>query len=106
MVLEHNPFSPELKEYWDRVVWSFDALLKPDTSSEIAIRNLIDYAITLMLVMHPHNYSDHFGRRETLSEKNVQKALAYIESNSHLPSHRPMSQPISDVARSSSQRVL
>jgi AraC-like DNA-binding protein len=83
VLFEHAPFSDELKALWDPVVRSLDQLLDAEHPSSIAISSLNEYAITLLLEKHPHNYSRFFERRESVSEQAMHGARHFIEQNAH-----------------------
>lgn len=83
--LEHRPFSRELSALWNPVVWSLDELMQSDEPPEIALHNLTEYAISLILQMHPHNYSEYLGGRETLSDVDLRRAQSYMMQNADRP---------------------
>jgi len=85
LLLDLVPFSPELTARWADVVTAIDAFAAMPIPPAIASTRLQEYAITLLLEMHPHNYSRFFDRREYSTERMVEKAKRYIDENAHLP---------------------
>ncbi|MGB6309328.1 MAG: AraC family transcriptional regulator [Steroidobacteraceae bacterium] len=79
----HVPFTPALKAQWDLVIRSLSLLLATDHPSDLAINSLNEYAITLLLVGHPHNYSRLFESRNPVSAKVAREAKHFIDQNSH-----------------------
>jgi AraC family transcriptional regulator len=89
---ELAPFADELKAHWDLVVKSLNQLLDAAHPSSIAINNLKEYAVALLLEKHPHNYSACFERGLPVRVKVIHDAKRFIEQNAH----RPIA--VSDVA--------
>ena len=83
VVFELVPFGDELKALWDMVVGSLGHLLASENPSDIAINSLNEYAISLLLERHPHNYSRSFGLREAVGTDLVRDARHFIEQNAH-----------------------
>jgi transcriptional regulator GlxA family with amidase domain len=89
---ELAPFANELKAHWDLVVRSLNQLLDAAHPSSIAINNLKEYAIALLLEKHPHNHSACFERETSMRAEAIHDAKRFIEQNAH----RPIT--VSDVA--------
>lgn len=81
VLFEHAPFSDELKGLWDLVIWSLNRLFDSDQPSSLSISSLNEYAMTLLLEKHPHNYSRPFERREAVSERLMREARRFIVEN-------------------------
>jgi transcriptional regulator GlxA family with amidase domain len=86
------PFADELKAHWDLVVKSLNQLLDAAHPSSIAINNLKEYAVALLLEKHPHNYSACLERGAPVRAAVIHDAKRFIEQNAH----RPIT--VSDVA--------
>lgn len=84
VTFEHRPFSKEVQQLWDAVTWSLDQLLTISSPSEIALHGLIEYAVSLLLQGHPHNFSSYLEKRETLDDEKFELATKFIEENVHL----------------------
>ena len=83
VLFEHVPFTDELKVLWDLVIRSVGLLLDSERPSSIAINSLTEYAATLLLERHPHNYSRFFQARATVSAQVAREARQFIEQNTH-----------------------
>ncbi len=81
VLFEHAPFSNELKGLWDLVVWSLNRLFEDEQSPPASIHSLNEYAMTLLLEKHPHNYTRFFEHREALSPDVLQEAKCFLEQN-------------------------
>ena len=81
VVFKHAPFSAELKGHWDLAVKSLGRLLDEEQPSNIAINSFKEYAIALLLEKHPHNYSQHFERRQPVGARLVREAKHFIDQN-------------------------
>jgi len=86
------PFADELKAHWDLVVKSLNQLLDAARPSSIAINNLKEYAVALLLEKHPHNYTPCFEPGGAARAAVVHEAKRFIEENAH------RSITVSDVA--------
>jgi transcriptional regulator GlxA family with amidase domain len=85
VLFEHAPFTDELRAHWDLVVKSLNQLLDAAHPSSIAINNLKEYAIALLLEKHPHNYSLQFERGASVRPGVIYDAKRFIEQNAHRP---------------------
>jgi transcriptional regulator GlxA family with amidase domain len=83
--LDLAPFSDELADHWRLVVRSLNRLLDSERPSTLAINNLNEYAIALLLQKHPHNYSQELERRQPINAKTVTDAKRYIDENADQP---------------------
>jgi len=83
--LDLVPFSDELADHWRLVARSLNRLLNAERPSTLAINNLNEYAIALLLQKHPHNYSQELERRQPISAKSVADAKRYIDENADRP---------------------
>lgn len=81
VLFEHAPFTDELKSLWDLVIWSLNKLFDGEQSSSQSINSLSEYAMTLLLEKHPHNYSRLFERRKAASERLLRDARRFIVEN-------------------------
>jgi transcriptional regulator GlxA family with amidase domain len=76
-----TPFADPLMAQWRLVVKSLNQLLEAENPSIIAISNLKEYAIALLLENHPHNYSNRLKRRQPIGARAVHDAKHFIEQN-------------------------
>ncbi len=81
VLFAHVPFGEELKAHWDLVIRSLSRLLDDEQPSDVAIDSLKEYAITLLLEKHPHNYSRYLERRVSANERVVSDAKRFMEQN-------------------------
>jgi AraC-like DNA-binding protein len=81
VLFEHVPFTDELKGLWDLVIWSLNKLFDDEQTLPASIRSLNEYAMTLLLEKHPHNYSRFLERREAVSPHVLREAQCFIEQN-------------------------
>jgi transcriptional regulator GlxA family with amidase domain len=81
VLFAHVPFAGELKTHWDLVVKSLGLLLDAEHPPSIAINSLKEYAITLLLEKHSHNYSRYFEQRESADARVVRGAKHFIDQN-------------------------
>jgi AraC-like DNA-binding protein len=73
--------SAKFIEMWGIVSENIDILLKSEQPSSMAIGSIVDYAVALLLEMHPHNYSAAFPRGNPVSSDMVLRARCFIEQN-------------------------
>jgi len=83
--IELSPFSPQLQMQWAQVVSSIDLLHASDESGEAAMKALEEYAVSLLLHAHPHNYSAYLKRERPASSRIVADAEAYIREHAGEP---------------------
>jgi AraC-like DNA-binding protein len=81
LLFKHAPFTDELRGLWDLVIWSLNKLFDCGQASSLSINSLNEYAMTLLLEKHPHNYSRLFERREAASARLLREAKRLIVEN-------------------------
>lgn len=81
VLFDQVPFTAPLKRLWDSVVKSLSYLTEVQALPGVAVNALIEYAITLLLEHHPHNYSEMIQRPAAVTARAVAEAQEYIEQN-------------------------
>ncbi|ULU26563.1 AraC family transcriptional regulator [Dyella terrae] len=82
-IFKGQPFSHELSALWAAVTMSMDSLMHVSAVPELMKNNLTDYAISLLMQMHPHTYSDAFMAMQRLSRAQVNRAKGFIVEQAH-----------------------
>jgi AraC-like DNA-binding protein len=66
---------------WRSITENMDILLERDQPSPVAVGSIADYAVALLLEMHPHNYSADILRGRSLSSDRLLEARRFVERN-------------------------
>lgn len=83
--LEEGGFSSQLHEQWTIVARSFDLVHSSEHAGHWVFGSLEEYAVSLLLHNHPHNYAKYLDRRETVTMQTAADAHAFILENAHHP---------------------
>jgi transcriptional regulator GlxA family with amidase domain len=83
VLFERSHFTDELKGLWDLVTWSLNKLIDDENPPSLSIDSLSEYAMTLLLEKHPHNYSRLLERRRAVTDQQLREARHFIEQNAH-----------------------
>lgn len=82
---EEGPFSRFLHEQWALVAQSLDLACSSEHAGDGVFNSLEEYAVSLLLHGHSHNYGKYLDRRETVSARTVSEAHAFIQENAQRP---------------------
>lgn len=83
--LDQGRFSSELHEQWALVARSFDLMHSSEHTGDWVFGALEEYAVSLLLHAHPHNYAKYLERKETVSVRMASDAHALIQENAQSP---------------------
>ncbi len=83
VLFARSHFTDELKGLWDLVTWSLNKLIDDEHPPSLSINGLSEYAMTLLLEKHPHNYSGLLERRRAVTDQLLREARHFIAQNSH-----------------------
>jgi transcriptional regulator GlxA family with amidase domain len=75
---EPSFFAPDLHERWNEVEATLMAFRGMERCPPLALTNLRDYAIGLLLDQHQNNYSRFLRHRETISRGTVRDAMQWM----------------------------
>lgn len=83
--LDEGAFAPLLHEQWSLVTRLFDMVHSVELAGDRAFGALEEYAVSLLLHNHPHNYAKYLERRETVSARIASDAHAFIHEHAERP---------------------
>lgn len=83
--LHEGPFSPLLHRQWSLVTQSLDLVHASEHAGEWVFNALEEYAVSLLLHSHQHNYAKYLDRRETVGVRTASDAHAFIQENAQRP---------------------
>lgn len=83
--LDLSPFSARFRAHWDLVVDSIEMLHANDAFGEWSSRSLEEYAVSLLLHSHTHNYVGYLRKGRAASARIVAEAEAFIREKAGEP---------------------
>ncbi|MEL1265893.1 AraC family transcriptional regulator [Pseudoxanthomonas putridarboris] len=78
-VFEQVPMSAELLHHWRQAAFGLQCLYRMQWCPESAMQSLTEHALSLLVTMHPHDYSAYLHRRSRLDKRRVREARWLIE---------------------------
>jgi len=81
LLMDMRPFSPMLHALWETVIRSIELLHAHQPTSQLPAKYLEEYASSLLLRFHPHNYADHIKRQRVVGPRIVADAQYYIREH-------------------------
>jgi transcriptional regulator GlxA family with amidase domain len=81
LLFELRPFSEPLSALWTGVVSAVQTLAMSERVPALVAKNLVDYAVSLMLQYHPHNYTAHMVDSRYLSSAQIEQAKEFMTEN-------------------------
>ncbi|MFT3669655.1 MAG: AraC family transcriptional regulator [Pseudoxanthomonas sp.] len=79
LVFEQSPMSGDLLKHWNQAIGGMQMLSRMEWCPDIALQALNEHIMSLLLTMHPHNFTSYLHRGTRFSKKKVQEAKWLLE---------------------------
>lgn len=79
LVFEQRPMSAELLRHWQQAIDALQCVSRMEWAPAPALQALTEHAMSLLVGLHPHNYSAYLATRSRFGKKQVREARWILE---------------------------